>query len=45
VCKITYKFQVTVPKRDREKFSFKEGDIFVFVEEDGVLVLTRSTEF
>jgi AbrB family looped-hinge helix DNA binding protein len=43
--KITYKFQVTVPKKVREKFALKEGDTLVFFEEDGRLTLTRSTEY
>ena len=43
--KITYKFQVTVPKRAREKFELKEGDVLVFIEEDGKLTLTKSTEY
>lgn len=43
--KITYKFQVTIPKRAREKFELKEGDVLVFFEEDGRLTLTKSTEY
>jgi AbrB family looped-hinge helix DNA binding protein len=43
--KITYKFQVTIPKRVREKFNFNEGDMLVFVEENGKLVLMKSTEY
>ncbi|GEM_PF-1155964 len=29
VSKITYKFQVTIPKTVRERFGLKEGDIYV----------------
>ena len=43
--KITYKFQVTLPKRVREKFGFKEGDIIVFVKENGKLTVIKSTEY
>jgi len=43
--KITYKFQVTIPKRVREKFDMKEGDMLVFVEEEGKLTITKSTEY
>lgn len=43
--KITYKFQVTVPKRVREKFQLKESDVLVFIEEDGKLIITKSTEY
>jgi len=45
ISKITYKFQVTLPKRVREKFNFKEGDIIVFAEENGKLIITKSTEY
>jgi len=43
--KLTYKFQVTIPKKVREKFELKEGDMLVFIEEDGRLILTKSTEY
>jgi len=43
--KITYKFQVTVPKRVRERFDLKEGDVLVFIAENGKLTLTKSTEY
>lgn len=45
VSKITYKFQITIPKRVREKFSVREGDMLVFVEESGKLILIKSTEY
>jgi AbrB family looped-hinge helix DNA binding protein len=42
--KLTYKFQLTLPKRVRERFALKEGDILVFLAEDSRLILTKSTE-
>jgi AbrB family looped-hinge helix DNA binding protein len=42
---ITYKFQVTIPKRVREKFGYKKGDVLVFAEEGGKLIITKSTEY
>ena len=44
VSKITYKFQVTIPKRVRERFNLREGDHIVFIEEDGKLVIVKSTQ-
>ena len=44
VGKITYKFQITIPKRVRERFGFKVGELIVFIEEDGRLILAKSTE-
>lgn len=43
--KITYKFQVTIPKRVRERFNFEDGDVLVFSEEDSKLVLAKSKEY
>lgn len=43
--KVTYKFQLTVPKRVREKFELREGDVLIFADEDSKLVLTKSTEY
>ncbi len=42
--KITYKFQVTIPKRVREEFNLKEGDIIVFLKEGNRLIVMKSTE-
>ena len=42
--KVTYKFQITIPKRVRERFNLKEGDMLVFIEEDGKLIVVKSTE-
>lgn len=44
ISKITYKYQVTIPKRVRERLNLKEGDVIVFVIEDGKLFLVKSTE-
>lgn len=41
---ITYKFQVTVPKKVREKHKLKEGETLAFVEEHGRIYVVRSTE-
>ncbi|MDE1725924.1 MAG: AbrB/MazE/SpoVT family DNA-binding domain-containing protein [Thaumarchaeota archaeon] len=41
---ITYKFQVTVPKKVREKHRLKEGDTLAFVEEHGRIYVAKSTE-
>jgi len=38
---ITRNFQVTVPRRVREKFGFKEGDLVVFTVEDGRLFIEK----
>lgn len=40
--KLTYKFQLTVPKEVRDKFGLKERDIVVFVSENGKLVLAKN---
>ena len=41
--KISYKYQVTIPKQVREKFQLKEGDMLIFVEEDNKLTVAKST--
>ena len=40
--KVGRRFQITIPKNVRETFLFKEGDLVLFVEEDGKLMLTKS---
>jgi len=40
---LTYKYQITIPKRVREKHGLSEGDTIVFVEEDARVYLTKST--
>lgn len=42
--KITYKFQITIPKRVRERFGLRRGEMLIFIEEDGKLIITKSTE-
>ena len=42
--KVTYKYQITIPKKVREKHKFKEGDTIIFVEEDDRIYLKSSTE-
>ncbi len=42
--KLSHKYQVTVPKEARDEFKLQEGDIVVFAEESGKLVLSKNTE-
>ncbi|MGC9001291.1 AbrB/MazE/SpoVT family DNA-binding domain-containing protein [Caldisericum sp.] len=39
------KFQATLPKRVREKFNFKEGDILVFAEEKWQINHLKAQEY
>ncbi|MDH2908090.1 MAG: AbrB/MazE/SpoVT family DNA-binding domain-containing protein [Candidatus Nitrosotalea sp.] len=41
---ITYKFQVTIPKKVREKHGLEEGETLAFVEESGRIYLVKSTD-
>ena len=41
---ITHKYQITIPKKVREKHKLEEGDSIIFVEEDERLYLKTSTE-
>lgn len=41
---ITRKFQLTMPKKAREKFGLDEGDLIMFIEENGRLFLAKSTD-
>lgn len=41
---ISYKFQVTIPKKVREKHNLKEGDTIMFVEENDRIYLAKSTD-
>jgi AbrB family looped-hinge helix DNA binding protein len=41
---ITYKFQVTIPKKVRELKSLREGDTIVFVEEGDKVYIRKSTD-
>jgi len=36
---ITYKFQITIPKRVRDSCNFKKGDLLVFEKEGGRLYI------
>ncbi len=40
--KVGVRFQITIPKDVRDAFLFKEGDLVLFVEENGKLLLTKS---
>lgn len=42
--KITYKYQITIPKRVREKYHLDESDVILFVDEDSRLYIKSSTE-
>ena len=37
--KISYKYQITLPKDVREHYKFKVGDLIVFEREDGRLFI------
>ncbi|NIP62213.1 MAG: AbrB/MazE/SpoVT family DNA-binding domain-containing protein [Nitrosopumilaceae archaeon] len=41
---ITYKFQITIPKKVREKYNLEEGDSIMFVEDGNSVYLKKSTE-
>lgn len=41
---ITYKFQVTIPKKVREKHKLKEGDTLAFIEENNKIYVVKSTD-
>jgi AbrB family looped-hinge helix DNA binding protein len=41
---ITSKFQVTIPKKLRDKHNLNEGDNIAFVEESGKVYLIKSNE-
>lgn len=41
---ITYKFQVTIPKKVRDKHRLKKGDTIMFVEEGDTVYIKKSTE-
>ncbi len=42
--KLTYKFQVTIPKEVRERYGLRIGDILVFTDDNGILTLGGSIE-
>ncbi len=39
---ITRRFQVTLAKKVREKLNFKEGDLLVFIEENGKVFIEKA---
>jgi len=39
--KIGARGQITIPKKAREKFNLKTGDIVIFVEENGKLFIKK----
>lgn len=41
---ITRKYQLTVPKKAREKFKLDEGDLVMFIEEGGRLYIVKGTD-
>lgn len=44
VTTITSKFQVTIPKKFRDKHKLNEGETIAFVEENGKVYLVKSNE-
>jgi AbrB family looped-hinge helix DNA binding protein len=42
--RMSSKFQITVPKEVRDRFKLKAEEILVFSDDDGKLVLRKSTE-
>lgn len=41
---VSYKFQTTIPKKVREKYKLKEGDMITFIEENNKIYLAKSTD-
>lgn len=42
--KMSTKFQITVPKDVRERFNLRADEIIVFCDDNGKLVLRKSTD-
>jgi len=42
ISKLTTKGQITIPKVVREKLNLKTGDIVVFIERNGEIIIRRS---
>lgn len=42
--KVSYKFQVTIPKDVRERFRLSAEDIVVFADDNGKLVMSKNTD-
>ncbi len=43
VLKVTRKYQVTIPKIVREKLGITENDLIVFKEENGKIIIKKTT--
>ena len=41
---ITRKYQVTIPKKVRDKFKLEEGDLVMFIEMNDRLYIAKGTE-
>jgi AbrB family looped-hinge helix DNA binding protein len=41
---MSHKFQITIPKRVREKYHLEEGQTIMFVEENDRVYLAKSTD-
>jgi len=41
---MSYKHQVTIPKKAVVRFKIEEGETLVFLEEEGKLILRKGTE-
>jgi AbrB family looped-hinge helix DNA binding protein len=41
---MSHKFQVTIPKKVREKHNLQESDTIMFVEENDRVYITKSTD-
>lgn len=44
VSTMSHKFQVTIPKKVRDKKGLKGGDMITFIEEDGRVYVVKSTD-
>ena len=42
--KLSHKYQITIPREVRERFNLDAGNIVVFVDENGKLVLTKNVQ-
>jgi AbrB family looped-hinge helix DNA binding protein len=40
-CKLSTKGQVTIPAEARKKFGLNTGDLLLFIEEEGKLILQK----
>jgi AbrB family looped-hinge helix DNA binding protein len=44
VSKLTYKFQITIPKEVRERFQLKEGETIVFIGDGCKVFIIKSKD-